>query len=353
MKALILSGGTGTRLRPLTFTHAKQLLPVANKPTLFYIIEKVVKAGIQQIGIVVGDTHEEIQQAVGNGERWNADITYIRQLHPQGLAHAVKTASGFIGDSDFLMILGDNLFHMELDSLIQGFYKESANASILLHRVQNPSQFGVAVVKNGKIEKLVEKPQVFISDLIITGVYIFDKSIFACIDEIKPSPRGELEITDAIQKLLEEGGKITYTTTNGWWKDTGKLPDLLEANQLVLDDTTANVQGTIDTASILRGKVSIASTAKVQNSIIHGPAAIAENTVIINSYIGPYTSVSSDVTIVNSEIENSIVLNETKLENISKRIHNSLIGRNVSIKGSENQSCSACFLIGDQSEIVL
>ncbi|MCR4436854.1 MAG: glucose-1-phosphate thymidylyltransferase [Clostridiales bacterium] len=353
MKALILSGGTGTRLRPLTYTNAKQLIPVANKPILYYIIEKISKVGIEDVGIIVGDTHQEIKIAVGNGNRWGIRTTFIHQPFPLGLAHAVKTASSFIGDSDFIMILGDNLFQMELDEIINNFYLNNSNASLLLHRVDNPSEFGVAVVENGRIVKLVEKPEDFISDLIVTGVYVFDKSIFNAISHINPSPRGELEITDAIQKLLEMGGKVSYTLTSGWWKDTGKICDVLEANRLILDSPDGIAGSSCVLGTLFNNRIHMGQNVTVENSVIQGPAVIGDDAVITGSCIGPYTSVGKRVEIINSHIENSIVLDNTKVENIGKKISGSLIGKNVTIKNSKSGQDSLSFLLGDDSKIAM
>lgn len=353
MKALILSGGTGSRLRPLTYTNAKQLLPLANKPILFYIIEKILNAGINDIGIIVGNTSEEIKSAVGNGRRWGAKITYIYQPIPLGLAHAVKTASSFIGDSDFLMILGDNIFEMELNSLIYNFYRSKSNSSILLHKVLDPSQYGVAVVEKDRIVKLVEKPKEFISDLIITGVYVFDKSIFSAILNTKMSKRGELEITDAIQKQMDLGGKVSYELIKGWWKDAGKLQDILEANRLILDDIEHSVNTSPREDSIYSGKLQIGKNVSIKNSIITGPVTIADDVNIENCFIGPYTCISQGVSIVNCEIENCIILENSSLLDVDKRISNSLIGKSVLIRGAKRRPYTNSFLIGDNSEIQL
>jgi glucose-1-phosphate thymidylyltransferase len=353
MKALILSGGTGTRLRPVTYSNAKQLLPLANKPIIFYIIEKIKKAGIQEIGIVVGDTHEKVKDTVGNGDKWNVNITYIYQPHSSGLAHAVQTAAGFIRDSDFIMVLGDNIFSMDLDLIIDNFYKNKANSSILLHKVNNPAGFGVAVVDKGYVVRLVEKPKEFLSDLIITGIYLFDHRIFSAIERIRPSRRGELEITDAIQKQLELGGKVTYELIDGWWKDTGKLEDILEANRFVLDEIENRDTLIADGDSSISGKVKAGKNVIVKNSIIHGPVDIDEDVIIDNSCIGPYTSVGKGTIIKECEIDNSIVLENSCLENISKRITSSLIGKNVSIKRKTDKPFSSSFFIGDDGEIRL
>lgn len=354
MKALILSGGTGTRLRPLTYSNAKQLLPLANKPILFYIIEKIIKAGISDIGIIVGDTQEEVKSVVGNGARWGVRLTYIYQAKSLGLAHAVKTAAEFLGDSDFVMVLGDNVFKMDLDLLIDNFYSRGANTSILLHRVENPSQFGVAVVKAGHITELIEKPKDFISDLIITGVYVFDKSIFAAIERTIPSPRGELEITDAIQNQLKMGGRVTYELLTGWWKDTGKLEDILEANRLVLDGLESEYIIAANSNSAISGKVEVGKNVIIKDSIIQGPVHIDEDTLIANCCIGPYTSIGKRATIKECEIDNCIILNDTKLTSINNRISQSLIGRNVSITGGmKKRPFSSSFLVGDNSVISL
>ena len=353
MKALILSGGTGSRLRPLTFTNAKQLIPVANKPTLYYIIEKVVNLGIKDIGIIVGDTQEEIKAAIGCGDRWNANISYIYQPVPLGLAHAVKTAGSFIGNSDFLMILGDNLFSMELDRLLETFYSTDSHACLLLHRVQNPQEYGVAAVVNSQIVKLVEKPKDFISDYAITGVYIFDEKIFEAINRTQPSPRGELEITDAIQELLNMGGKVTYQPTIGWWKDTGKRKDILEANQLVLCDIENKIQSNTGSSSSITGKIQVGKLVMLENCIIRGPVVIGDNTRITNSFIGPYTSIGNSVIINNCEVENSIILDNVLLESIGGRIDYSLIGRNSVIKGKIGKPAAINLLVGDHCEVCL
>lgn len=353
MKALILSGGLGSRLRPLTYTTAKQLLPLANKPILFYIIEKIVKLGIYDIGIIVGETHEDVKSVVGSGSRWNASITYIHQSSPLGLAHAVRIASEFLGEDDFIMVLGDNIFSMDLDILIKSFYKSNANTSILLYKVEDPSQYGVAVVENNHIIRLVEKPKEFISNLIITGIYIFDKSIFAAIDNTKPSERGELEITDAIVEQMKMGGIVTYEIIDGWWKDTGKLHDMLEANRLILDGMEYENQTIHSENSVCTGKIWTGTNVVIKNSRIIGPVIIADNSIITNSYIGPYTSIDKAVKINACEVDNCILLENAYLDNISKKISGSLIGRNVQIKAASERPFSNTFLVGDNSEIYL
>ena len=353
MKALILSGGTGTRLRPLTYSNAKQLLPLANKPILFYTIEKIIRAGIKDIGIIVGETHKEVKKIVGSGERWGVNITYIYQSESLGLAHAVKISEEFLGDNNFIMLLGDNVFNMDLDMLINNFNSHKANTTMLLHRVNDPSQFGVAVVEDGFITKLVEKPEEFVSDLIITGVYVFDKSIFGAIEKIRPSSRGELEITDAIQRQVKMGRKVTFELVRGWWKDTGKLDDILEANRLILDEMENQEQVKVD-GSLVTGKVRVGENVIIKNSFIQGPVDIDENTKIINSFIGPYTSIGRESNIKDCEIDNCIILCDAELESITKRISKSLIGKKTSIKGGVNKRrFISSFFVGDNCEISL
>lgn len=349
MKAIILSGGTGSRLRPLTFTTAKQLIPVANKPILFYIIEKIAKTGIKDIGIIVGDTGKEIMSIVGDGKRWDVNITYIFQGTPLGLAHAVKIAHPFIGNEDFLMILGDNLFNMDLDVLIDNFYSNSSNSSIMLHEVEDPSQYGVAVIENNNIVKLVEKPKNRISNYIITGVYIFDKNIFAAIDEIVPSKRGELEITDAIQKMVDTGWKVTYELVKGWWKDTGKLCDMLEANQYILNDMVKDTVSDLDASGTPTGKSFISSSATVKNCVLYGPVIIGDNAVVTDSFLGPYTSIDKNAKIHKCKIEDSIILEGSELINIDTKISKSLIGKNARVSGASIGTPSLGFLLGDNS----
>lgn len=328
MKALILSGGTGSRMRPLTYTKPKQLIPVANKPILFYIIEKVINAGITDIGIIVGDTGTEVISEIEAGGGWNANFTYIYQKEPLGLAHAVKTASGFLGDSDFLMLLGDNLFNTDLDGIIETFYSNSSNACILLYKADDPSQFGVAVVDNDVVVKVVEKPKKYVGDLIITGIYAFDKSILQAIDRIKPSKRGELEITDALQNLIDCGGSVSCRLVNGWWKDTGNPKDLLEANSMILDEIETKIETVSDKTVIILGDAHIGKNVVIKDSIIKGPVAIDDDSVIVNSIIGPYASLGENARVANSVINNSILFDNVTIENIPK-IQESLIGKNL------------------------
>ena len=350
MKALILSGGRGTRLRPITHTSAKQLLPVANKPILFYGIEAVKEAGIKEVGIVVGETKPEIKKAVGTGKKWGINVTYIEQEKPLGLAHAVKISQDFIGDDNFVMYLGDNLIKDGITSLVKEFEKTRPNAQILLARVPHPEQFGVVDLKGKKVLRLVEKPKRPKSDLALVGVYMFDKNIFKAVNNIKPSWRNELEITDAIQYLIDHNFTVRPHIVTGWWKDTGKLEDILEANRILLDDLKAHVKGKVDKESELFGKVRIDKGAEIRKSVIRGPVIIGENSRIVNSYIGPFTSVYFKVTIENSEIEHSIILENSKIRDI-RRIEDSLVGQNVEILKSKAKPSAYRIMVGDSSRV--
>jgi glucose-1-phosphate thymidylyltransferase len=351
MKGLILSGGKGTRLRPITHTSAKQLVPIANKPILFYAIECVVSAGIEEIGIVVGETKEEVKKAIGTGERFGAKITYIDQPVPLGLAHAVKVSKDFIGDDTFVMFLGDNLIKGGISNLVEKFVNEKANCQVLLAGVPNPQQFGVAELKNGRIISLVEKPSNPASDLALVGVYMFDKTIFKAVDAIKPSKRAELEITDAIQYLIDNDFDVRPHIIDSWWKDTGKLEDMLEANRIMLEDIESRNDGMVDVDSTILGKVIIDRDAVIKNSIVRGPAIIGNNTIISNSYIGPFTSIHDNVSINDSEIEHSIVLSDCKINFIGSRIEDSLLGRNVTVHRSDRKPKAHRLMVGDNSDV--
>src|SRR2546426_40443 len=308
MKALVLSGGRGTRLRPITHTSAKQLAPIANKPILFYALESIVAAGLTEIGMIVGDTEEEIRSAVGDGSRWGAKVTYIRQSAPLGLAHAVKEAESFLKDEPFVMYLGDNLVPDGIASFVQRFNETRPDALILLSHVPGAERFGVAELRDGQVIGLEEKPQKPKSDLALVGVYLFTSRVFDAVHAISPSARGELEITDAIEWLLRDGARVEPHVIEGWWKDTGRLEDMPEANRIVLDGLEPCVKGTVDASSKLIGKVVVEDGARIVNSTVRGPAIIGEQTRIENSYIGPFTSIYYGVEIIGSEIEHSIVL---------------------------------------------
>ncbi len=351
MKALILSGGAGTRLRPLTHTNAKQLLPIANKPIIFYGIEAIASAGIKDFAIIVGDTAEDIMREVGNGDKWGVNITYIRQEAPLGLAHAVKISKNFMKDDSFIMYLGDNLLKEGIPEFVSKFEKNKPNSLILLTKVPNPSQFGVAELNpDGSVLKLVEKPKFPKSDLALVGVYLFDKNIFKAVDSIKPSPRGELEITDAIQWLLDNGYKVEPHLVTGRWKDTGKPEDLLEANKLILHLIDGDIAGKVDNKTKIEGNVILESGAEVVGSEIMGPVVIGRNSKILNSCIGPSTSIGDNVTIENSAVENSIIMDGVEIKNMKDMTCQSILGKGVKIIGSGGKNS---FILGDRSEIFM
>jgi glucose-1-phosphate thymidylyltransferase len=351
MKGLILSGGKGTRMRPLTFTQAKQLIPVANKPVLFYGIEALCAAGIQEIGIIVGDTREEIREAVGDGSRWGITVTYIEQEQPLGLAHAVKVAQDFLQETPFVMYLGDNILKSGIISLVREFEEEKPNSLILLTEVPNPQMFGVAELEGGRVVNLIEKPKDPPSNLALVGVYMFDHNIFQAVDAIEPSWRNELEITDAIQYLVKNDYEVRSHMVTGWWKDTGKIEDILDANRLILETLAEKVEGEVDDTSRTNGQVVIEKGAVIKNSIIRGPAIIGENTRIQDAYIGPFTSIQKDCLILQTEIEHSIVLEGSEIREVGSRIDESLIGRGVKIFKCPPKPSAYRFVVGDQSEI--
>ncbi len=350
---MILSGGEGTRLRPITHTSAKQLVPVANKPILFYGIESLEKAGVRDIGIIVGDTEEEIREAVGDGSNWGVKVTYIHQEAPLGLAHAVLTAADFLGSSAFVMYLGDNLIKEGIASFVDEFRKKEADAMILLAHVSEPERFGVARLEGNRVVELVEKPKEPQSDLALVGAYMFKPCIMEAARSIKPSWRDELEITDAIQHLIDNDFKVEAHVISGWWKDTGHLEDLLEANRIVLEDINASCAGTVDNASRLDGRIIVEKGAEIVRSTIRGPAIIGRDTQVIDSYIGPFTSIYYGVTVVGSEIEHSIVMENSMIHNIQGRIEDSLIGKNVEISKSPVRPKTYRFVLGDNSTVGL
>ena len=352
MKGLILSGGKGTRLYPLTYTSAKQLIPVANKPVLFRVIESIRDAGITDIGIVVGDTAEEIKTAVGRGGRWGVQITYIHQEQPLGLAHAVKVSQDFLGEDRFVMFLGDNVIQGGISGLIEQFAESDWNSQIVLTRVSHPEQYGVAELNGeGRIVQLIEKPKQPPSDLALVGIYMFDHHIHEAVDNITPSWRGELEITDAIQWLVEHDYQVYPYVHRGWWIDTGRPGDIPEANSLVLEELTPKIEGYVDRDSEVDSRVTIEKGAEIINSVIRGPTIIGEDTRIINSYIGPFTSIHHDVVIEDSEIERAIVLEHSLIRDIPARIQESLIGRHVSLIRSPIKPKAYKLTLGDHSQV--
>ncbi len=357
MKALILSGGKGTRLRPLTYTGAKQLVPVANKPILWYGIEGIVKAGITDIGIIISpETGEEVQEKTGNGAQFGAKITYILQEHPEGLAHAVKIAQPFLQNSPFIMYLGDNLIQNDLTPFLHDFQNHNLDALILLRKVSNPSAFGVAKIdENGKVLQLIEKPKNPPSNLALVGVYYFSPTIHQAIANITPSPRGELEITDAIQVLIDQGKKIEASQIKGWWLDTGKKDDLLEANRIILDTFLTDwlMQGELDQHSKIIGRVEIGKGTKIINSTIRGPVIIGENCHIENTFIGPYSSIADHVKLKETDIEHSVILQGAEIIDIHQRIVDSLIGQRAKLTMASYRPKALRFMIGDDCNIEL
>jgi glucose-1-phosphate thymidylyltransferase len=353
MKGLILSGGKGTRLRPLTYTAAKQLVPIANKPVLFYAIEDLVESGVRDLGIVVGDTHEQIRAAVGDGSRFGAKVAYVEQNAPLGLAHAVKISEPFVrdgGDGRFVLFLGDNFIREGVSAFIHEFGESRANAMILLYRVPNPQAFGVAEIEKGRVVRVVEKPKDPRTDLAIVGIYMFDQHVFEAASSISPSARGELEITDAIQWLVDHDYDVQARVVAGHWIDTGKMSDMLEANRLVLETLESDLQGTVDEHSTVVGRVAIAKGAEIRHSTIRGPAVIGEGTVIEDSYVGPFTAIDHHCEVRRSEIEHSIVMEYSQIVGMP-RIEDSLIGRHVEVGRSDARPRGHKLMLGDYSRV--
>jgi len=347
----VLSGGKGTRLRPITHTSAKQLVPIANKPILFYGLEAIRAAGIVDVGIIVGETAPEIEEAVGDGSAFGLKVTYIPQDAPRGLAHAVMIAEDYMGKEPFVMYLGDNLIMGGITDFVDEFQRNRPNAQILLARVDNPSDFGVAELAEGTVVGLEEKPKEPKSDLALVGVYMFDPGVFAATRAIKPSWRGELEITDAIQHLIDDGQTVRAHEVTGWWKDTGKLEDILEANRMILETVEGRIDGDVDGSSRIDGSVVIEEGAEVRGSVLRGPLVIGRNTVIQKSYVGPFTSIYHDVVIQNSELEHSIILESSRIMNLGHRMERSLVGKDVEIVQSGMMPKAYRFMVGDASRI--
>lgn len=364
MKGLILSGGAGTRLRPITHTSAKQLVPIANKPILFYGIEAMVEAGITSIGIIISpETGDDIKAVVGDGSSFGATVTWIRQDEPLGLAHCVLIAREFLGDDEFVMYLGDNMLEQNLVGFVDGFQQQRSSpelgssggpvAQILLAEVEDPRSFGVAeVTPQGSVVALVEKPEEPPSNLALVGVYLFDALIHDAVAAIEPSERGELEITDAIQWLIDEGHFVAHDILVGWWLDTGKKDPLLECNRLVLDTIEPCLEGDIDEQSQVVGRVRIEPGAKIVNSTVRGPAVIGKNTIVSNSYIGPYSSVASDCTVTAAELDHSVILAGSTIANVA-RITDSLIGSHVEVDRGAHVPAGIRLMLGDHSRVEL
>jgi glucose-1-phosphate thymidylyltransferase len=350
MKALILSGGEGTRLRPLTHTSAKQLIPVANVPILFYGLRAIREAGIREVGIVVGSTAEEVKAACGDGSDHDVEITYIEQDAPRGLAHAVMVSRDFLGDDDFVMYLGDNVLIEGVTRFVEEFERHKPNAQIFLAKVREPERFGVAVLEGDRVTKLVEKPKEPISDLALVGVYLFDRTIHEAIDSIEPSWRGELEITDSIQALIDAGRTVRPEMVGGWWKDTGKLEDLLEANRMMLSVVEPRVDGEVDGESRLVGRVVVEKGAKVSRSVVRGPAVIGEDSLVEDSLIGPNASIYYGCRVTGSEIEDSIIMERCRIEDV-RGLSQSLLGKDVEVSRGKTPPAMYRLMLGDQSQV--
>ena len=356
MKGLVLAGGSGTRLRPLTYTGAKQLVPVANRPILFYVIENLVDAGITDLALIISpETGAEVRGAVGDGSRWGARVHYVVQDRPAGLAHAVKTAHSFLGDSDFCMFLGDNLIGTKIRGAVAAFAASpSIAASVMLKEVANPSQFGVAEVDpTGNVTRLVEKPKEPRSNLALVGIYLFRAAIFEAIERIRPSARGELEITDAISMLIELGHVVRFDRVQSWWLDTGKKDDLLLANDTVLDDWLVHeIHGSIDSESRLSGRVQVAAGSHIVRSTLRGPIIVGARTRIVDAHIGPFTSIGDDVVIERASVDHSIILNGGRIREIG-RLEDSIIGRRVVVQPGETRQGALNLLVGDDCHVEL
>ena len=371
MKALVLAGGRGTRLRPITHTRAKQLVPVANKPVLNYGLEAIAAAGIREVGIIVSDPREmlqpdhrtgalitvlvnsqaEIRAAVGDGSAFGLKVTYIEQEAPLGLAHAVKIAESFMAGDSFVMYLGDNLIKDGISTFVREFEDEKPDAQILLAHVERPWEFGVAELSGERVVRLDEKPKQPKSDLALVGVYLFTSCIFDAVRAIKPSPRGELEITDAIQHLITTGRNVRSHVIRGWWKDTGRVEDLLEANRIVLADLVTRIDCTVDAATVIEGAVRIGRGTVVERSHLRGPLIIGENARITDAYVGPFSALADGVQLSKCEIEHSIVLDNSRIEGLGRRIESSLIGRDVVVTASDARPSAHRLMLGDSSRV--
>ena len=351
MKALIASGGRGTRLRPITHTRNKHLIPIANKPILHYAIEAAADAGITEVAIVINADSDEVPQAIGDGSRWGIHITYIPQVTPGGLAQVVALAEEFVGKDQFIFYLGDNMVVGGVRRFIDEFLRSGCNCFLTLSRVKDPERFGVPEIRDGRIVSVEEKPKQPKSSFAVAGIYLYDHHIFEAVKAITPSARGELEISDAHQYLIDKGFKVGFAEITGWWKDTGKPTDLLEANRLVLDNITSDIQGEVDDRSTIAGKVIVQRGARIVNSVVRGPAIIGEHCVIEDSYIGPFSSIGSKTVVRRSEVEYSIILRDCRILNIGIRLEGSILGNDVEIVEATGKPLVHRFLIGDQSRV--
>jgi glucose-1-phosphate thymidylyltransferase len=354
MKGLVLSGGKGSRLRPFTYTGAKQLVPIANKPILFYALEQLVESGIRDIGVVVGETADQVRAAVGDGSRFGARVTYIQQEAPLGIAHAIKVSRSFLGDGPFVVFLGDNFIKGGVVPYVERFRRGGPDCQVLLKSVPNPRDFGIAQFENGRLTRVVEKPSQPPSDLAIIGIYMFDAPVFEAVEAIQPSARGELEITDTIQYLIDHGYGVHAEVVDDYWIDTGKMDDLLAANRAILETLAPRSAGSVDAASRLEGAVVLEEGCRVEGSVIDGPAIIGERTRVINSRVGPFTSIYHDSLVRDSHLEGSVVLENTVIEGLGAPVRDSLIGRNVELHGGGGRTAEGAFyrlVLGDFSRV--
>jgi glucose-1-phosphate thymidylyltransferase len=349
MRALVLSGGEGSRLRPLTHTSAKQLIPVANTPILFHVLRSIRDAGITQVGIIVGSTADEIRAAVGDGSTWGIEVTFIPQEAPLGLAHAVRTARDFVAGQPFLMYLGDNVLLEGVSTFVEEFERTRPNAQIFLARVPEPERFGVAVLEGDRVVRLVEKPREHISDLALVGVYLFDDTVLEAVDAIRPSARGELEITDAIQHLIDTGRTVRAEMVTGWWKDTGRPEDLLEANRMMLSALEPRVDGEVDPASTLEGVVVVEPGAKIVRSRLRGPLIVGEGSVVEDSTLGPDVALAHGCTVISSTIEDSLVMEGCRIQDV-RGLSGSILGRGVEVRNATREGKHR-LVVGDQSQV--
>lgn len=351
LKGLVLSGGKGSRLRPFTYTNAKQLVPIANKPVIFYAIEQLVESGITEIAIVIGDTGEQVKACVGDGEQFGASITYIQQDAPRGIAHGVAIARDFLGDSRFVMYLGDNFVMGGIRSYVESFAANSACSQILLHPVPNPEAFGIAEMADGAVKRIVEKPKELMGNLAVIGIYMFDPSVHDVIATLKPSWRDELEITDAIQGLLDRGLNVSAEVMDRYWIDTGKMDDMLNANRMVLSALAPRCDGELDEKSRVYEPVVIEAGARVKNSVLRGPLIIGRDSQIIDSYIGPNTAIDARCRIKGCRIEDSIVMEDSRIEDMHWPLVKSMVGRFVEMQGAHTSGGAYSLTLGDHSRI--
>ncbi len=350
-KALITAGGKGTRLRPITYVHNKHLIPMVNKPMLQYALEYVASAGIKDIGIITNPDYQDLEAVFGTGKSLGVKLTYIPQEAPLGLAHAVKIAQPFLNNEPFVYYLGDNILRGGIQTFLDAFYRHKSDCHLVLSKVKDPQRFGVPEIADNMIVSIEEKPENPKSDYAVTGIYIYNESIFEAVNAIKPSPRGELEISDAHQYLIEKGKTLTYSEITGWWKDTGKPEDLLEANRMLLEDVKTHIQGDRDDMSTLAGNIVLSKGSVVENSVIRGPVHIGKNCRIQNSYLGPYTCVGNGCEIINSEIEYSILMDDAAVRYVDIRIEGSILGKSAVISKSEGIPSNHRFIIGDRSQV--